>query len=188
LTFGTGVLTKYHIITTKKAHGVRCLKAKFHYTGPTGPARTLSQTRTDPTEFLGDPGRKKSPCGSGRVRVVEFSYYGIPVYVRRLLSKRSTSAVQSRREAGPERQTGRQTDGRCRSADDTVSHSSNLIARQSVSHVTYTRAICRRSISSSSSRDAGVCDDWGKHSQRRRTEVVVSSILSVHIILRFRCA
>ena len=37
---------------------------------PTGPARTLSANRTDPTEFR----RKKSPCGSGRVRVVEFSY------------------------------------------------------------------------------------------------------------------
>ena len=48
-------------------------KAKFHYTGPTGPDRTLSETRTDPTEFLGDPGRKKSPVGSGRARVVEFS-------------------------------------------------------------------------------------------------------------------
>ena len=57
--------------------------AEFHYTDPTrtrpdprGPARTLSETRTDPTEFLGDPGRKKvraGPCASGRVRVVEFS-------------------------------------------------------------------------------------------------------------------
>ena len=58
--------------------------AKLHYTGPTGPdrtsgdpngpARTLSETRTDPTEFR----RKKvraGPCGSGRVRVVEFSYF-----------------------------------------------------------------------------------------------------------------
>ena len=48
--------------------------AKFHYTGPTGPART----RTDPTAFLGDPGRKKFRAGpssvaSGRARVVEFS-------------------------------------------------------------------------------------------------------------------
>jgi len=64
------------------------LKAKFHYASPTGPdrtradphglARTLSETRTDPTEFLGDPGRKKvraGPVGSGRARVVEFSYY-----------------------------------------------------------------------------------------------------------------
>jgi len=44
---------------------------------PHGPARTLSETRTDPTEFLGDPGRKKvraGPVGSGRARVVEFSY------------------------------------------------------------------------------------------------------------------
>ena len=43
------------------------VKAKFHYMGPTGPARTLSETRTDPTEFLGDPVRKKvraGPCGS----------------------------------------------------------------------------------------------------------------------------
>jgi len=44
------------------------VKAIFHYTGPTGPARTLSENRTDPTEFLGDPGSKKSPCGSVRVR------------------------------------------------------------------------------------------------------------------------
>jgi len=52
------------------------VKAKFHYTDPTGPARTLSVTRTDPTEFLGDPGRKKvraGPFGSSRARVVEFS-------------------------------------------------------------------------------------------------------------------
>jgi len=45
---------------------------------PTGPARTR-------TDFVGDthvpngvsrrPGPQKSPCGSGRVRVVEFSYY-----------------------------------------------------------------------------------------------------------------
>jgi len=51
-------------------------KAKFHYTGPTGPART----RTDPTEFLGDPGRKNNPCGSGQARVVEFSYYSVIQY------------------------------------------------------------------------------------------------------------
>ena len=41
---------------------------------PTGPAWTLSETRTDPTEFLGDPGRS-GPVGSGRARVVEFSQY-----------------------------------------------------------------------------------------------------------------
>ena len=28
--------------------------AKFHYMDPTGPARTLSETHTDPTEFLGE--------------------------------------------------------------------------------------------------------------------------------------
>jgi len=52
------------------------LKARFHYTGPTGFARTR-------TDFVGDkhrpngvsrrPGPQKSPCGSGRARVVEFS-------------------------------------------------------------------------------------------------------------------
>ena len=62
--------------TTKKTY--RNVKAKFHYTGPTGSARTLSETRTDPTEFLGDTGRS-GPCGSGRVRVVEFSYYAAPI-------------------------------------------------------------------------------------------------------------
>ena len=41
-----------------------CLfKAKFHYADPRGPARTLSETRTDPAEFLGDPGRKKVRAG-----------------------------------------------------------------------------------------------------------------------------
>jgi len=57
--------------------------AKFHYTGPTGPDRT----RTDPHGLCRRPARaqrsfaaKKSvqvragPVGSGRVRVVEFSY------------------------------------------------------------------------------------------------------------------
>jgi len=39
------------------------VKAKFHYTRPTGPAQTLSETCTDPTEFLGDPGRKKVRAG-----------------------------------------------------------------------------------------------------------------------------
>jgi len=39
------------------------LKAEFHYTVPTGPARTLSETRTDPTEFRGDPGRKQVRAG-----------------------------------------------------------------------------------------------------------------------------
>ena len=42
-------------------------RAKFHYTDPTGPART----RTD--FFCGET--PLGPCGSGRVRVVEFSFY-----------------------------------------------------------------------------------------------------------------
>jgi len=50
-----------------KSSCTRPLIAKFHYTGPTGPARTR-------TDFVGDPhgpnevAPQKSPCGSGRVR------------------------------------------------------------------------------------------------------------------------
>jgi len=49
--------------------------AKFHYTGPTGPART----RTDPNDPdrretpLVRAGLRQCPCGSGRASVVEFS-------------------------------------------------------------------------------------------------------------------
>jgi len=59
---------------------VRLIIAKFHYTGPTGPARN----RTDPHGLCRRPARtqrsfaakkvRAGPCGSGRVRVVEFSY------------------------------------------------------------------------------------------------------------------
>jgi len=53
----------------------------------------LSETRTDPTEFLGDPGRKKvraGPVGSGRARVVEFSYNeDASVCVRNLTNSRN---------------------------------------------------------------------------------------------------
>jgi len=66
-------MTQFHHFGTAFVKGDRetgkvvqkpCLfKAKFHYTGPTGPARTLSETRTDPAEFLGNPGRKKVRAG-----------------------------------------------------------------------------------------------------------------------------
>jgi len=36
------------------------IKAKFHYTGPTGPARTLSETRTDQRSFSETRAAKKS--------------------------------------------------------------------------------------------------------------------------------
>ena len=51
------------------------VKAKFHYTGPTGPARTLSETRTDQRSFseIRVVRVRAGPRGSGRVRVVEFS-------------------------------------------------------------------------------------------------------------------
>ena len=42
--------------------------AKFHYTGPTGPARTFFAARVSERVRAG-------PCGSGRARVVEFSLY-----------------------------------------------------------------------------------------------------------------
>ena len=75
----TGLCARAALVSRRDV-SCRTLKATFHYTDPTGPARTLSETRTDPTEFLGDPGRIKSlrvragPVGSGRARVVEFSY------------------------------------------------------------------------------------------------------------------
>jgi len=62
-----------------RSYRMRCKALRLNSTtrarpDPHGPARTLSETRTDPTEFLGDPGRKKvraGPVGSGRARVVE---------------------------------------------------------------------------------------------------------------------
>ena len=66
------------------------LVAKFHYTGPTGPART----RTGPHGLFretraADPGLRQSlrtlsgRVGSGRARVVEFSYKQAPVSAHR---------------------------------------------------------------------------------------------------------
>jgi len=49
----------------------RALIAKFHYTDPTGPARTFFGAKLRWVRA----GRRQSPCGSGRVRVVEFSSY-----------------------------------------------------------------------------------------------------------------
>jgi len=41
---------------------------------PRGPARTLSETPHGPNGVSRRPGPQKSPCESGRARVVEFSY------------------------------------------------------------------------------------------------------------------
>ena len=52
--------------------------AKFHYTGPTGPDRTRTDffaARVSEKLRWVRAGLRQSPCGSGRVRVVEFSYY-----------------------------------------------------------------------------------------------------------------
>jgi len=60
--------------------------AKFHYTGPIGPDQTKS------ADFVGDPRGPNGPSGlclvgSGRARLVEFSYYGT-------LSQRTRRSVQ----------------------------------------------------------------------------------------------
>jgi len=70
----SAALRKIFTQRTQCAH--RTLKAKFHYTGPTAPDRTRTDFVGDlhgPTEFLGDP-KRSGPRGSGRARVVEFSY------------------------------------------------------------------------------------------------------------------
>ena len=66
------------------------VKAKFHYTGPTADPRGLF--RETPAA---DPGLRQSPrtlVGSGRARVVEFSYYE---------ATDTSSADRQRRRAGP---------------------------------------------------------------------------------------
>ena len=47
--------------------------AKFHYTGPTGPARTFLRRNFVGSVRVSDKVRA-GPRGSGRARVVEFSY------------------------------------------------------------------------------------------------------------------
>ena len=48
----------------------RCVvKAKFHYTDPTGPARTQRSFAAKKSVRV-----RAGPVGSGRARVVEFSY------------------------------------------------------------------------------------------------------------------
>jgi len=61
------------------------VKAKFHYTDPTGPARTQRSFAAKKV--------RAGPCGSGRVRsgpwrvrVVEFSYYNHVTLLRRLVA------------------------------------------------------------------------------------------------------
>ena len=52
--------------------------AKFHYTGPTGPDRTRTDffaARISEKLRWVRAGLRQSPCGSGRVRVVEFTLY-----------------------------------------------------------------------------------------------------------------
>jgi len=55
------------------------VKAKFHYTDPTGPARTQRSFAAKKSVRV-RAGRRQSPCGSGRVRVMEFSFNVIVVF------------------------------------------------------------------------------------------------------------
>jgi len=67
--FGYGLARAQRTVGAGRRRGV-VVKAKFHYRGPTGPARTRTDFVGDPhgpTEFLGDSGRS-GPCGSARVR------------------------------------------------------------------------------------------------------------------------
>jgi len=68
-------ITKSMFLTTMVQQYGR-VKAKFHYTGPTGPARSLSETRTDQRSFseIRVVRGRAGPVRCGRARVVEFSY------------------------------------------------------------------------------------------------------------------
>ena len=52
-------------------HGVRVI-AEFHYTGPTGPARTFLRPGS-PRNSVGSVRVRAGPVGSGWARVVEFT-------------------------------------------------------------------------------------------------------------------
>ena len=71
------VLAKFHYTDptrtgpdTDKVRAHCRRRAKFHYTDPTGPARTFFAAKLRWVRA----GRRQSPRGSGRVRVVEFSF------------------------------------------------------------------------------------------------------------------
>ena len=72
---------------SKRAKISEQLKAKFHYTDPTGPARTQ---RTFAAKKV-----RAGPCGSGRVRVVEFSYNRTVNHSSRSRSWKQSSADNS---------------------------------------------------------------------------------------------
>ena len=57
--------------------GLCLVIAKFHYTDPTGPARTFFAAKLRWVRA----GRRQSPCGSGRVRVMEFSSKDIDIRI-----------------------------------------------------------------------------------------------------------
>ena len=65
--------------TGKVVHKPCLFKAKFHYTDPRGPTRTpphgLCRRPAQTHRSFSEIRAAKSPCGSGRVRVVECSLY-----------------------------------------------------------------------------------------------------------------
>jgi len=68
------------------------IKAKFHYTGPTGPARTRTDFFARPGPQTRVSGKVSGLClvGSGRARVVEFSYYGATLFISKRQTKKQT--------------------------------------------------------------------------------------------------
>ena len=57
------------------------VKAKFHYTGPTGPAGTRADFFARPGPQTRVSGLGLCLVGSDRARVVEFSYYKSRAYL-----------------------------------------------------------------------------------------------------------
>ena len=71
------------------AHVCTLVIAKFHYTDPTGHARTRTDffaIRISEKLRWVRAGLRQSPCGSSRARVVEFSLYGLQLQAELLRS------------------------------------------------------------------------------------------------------
>ena len=84
----TRSLQPVYYTTCTALHGA--IIAKFHYTDPTGPARTQRSFAAKKV--------RAGPCGSGRVRVVEFSFNAAPPTRRptRQISCANTSSAVAR--------------------------------------------------------------------------------------------
>ena len=88
---GTAIVTSPRsgvLFTKVRTHG--SVLAKFHYTDPTGPARTFLRPGS-PRNSVGSvrvsDKVRAGPRGSGRARVVEFSLSHAKIYVREAIHK-----------------------------------------------------------------------------------------------------